>query len=1593
MDTITNSYSDEARKKMKPIGESHSHSLGRWGKGYIDLVTGNLLLSSDDYSWGGRKLPVTIRHGYNSALREKSHVLDQGGVLTNAADFTNMIIGYGFHINWMQRVIRDYNYVSDSTDYVRYLYTDENMNTIAFVGEKNATVLTADGYEYYPDENKIVCGHKTYRFDSSDRLYQISKEVKCSDGSTALITNEIGYNSFDQIEYVQDGAGRKFTFVYVNYELRAIVAPNEQAVSYAYTSGKLTNVHYSDGRSIQFGYGGIPPYYLTDVTIANAEGIQTYRVEYSYDSNGCVKKVSEAACVEGTWFEGQCAEFAYDTHMRKTTVKTTELDDDGVNVETTTVYSFDEDGKLVSRYMYIGEDGERVIPEGSTTGINPYLRDRGIAVKESVINLLEEHDFSSLNRWTANVESDCEGFCLSAVRTRRAKYGDYAALMTQTCKQSCKKGMYQTTDTLEAGDYTFSAYASLPCKAYGVANAGVYLRVESNHRVLYESEHLNETGSVPSRLVASFHLDEPATVQLYILVDGIASVYVSSAQLEACAYVHEYNMLYNGSFDKEPASVTASRDWVYDASVARTNAMSLNGSHSIKLYGATDAARLACQTVYGKKSKIMREAFTLRGWAKGDNIAFSKPSSGSEIDISKSLFGLMVTIKYADGELEYYYAGFRTDYDDWQYTEIQFFKKKRKAVASIQVSCVLNYATGIAYFDDIQLVCNAVEIQESESDYLDSADDIEEKDENEFAEDEVEASDNGPAELTDSYGNKLTQTINYDNEFGTMYREYAYTHSGNDLCTETDTRGNVKTYSVNEATSRNDAVTDRCGNTTVYEYDAAGRTGVIRRKDAEDNELSEVAYAYDEFDQLTAIDRADGMQYRLTYNDFHKLEAIRVNGMAGYLVWYQYKDNNGRLKSIRYANGVRMEAGYNDYGQMVSETWLRGSTVEAKYQYVYNAEGNVVRSIDNLSEKEYNYYYEDDKLVRSTQSSVKLAGDRVVEKQIDFSVIYIYDEEGKLVKKNIQLADGEEYIYTQKNPKEGNPQVVMPTGAISRSKGDKFGRKTYDELQFGRGYVSRHFTYHFGAVSGKHYENGSLKSSPVTALVKEISFQNGRTLEYEYDSEERITKLIDSEEGVTEYTYDALGQLLTEIREGVVVNTMTYDGYGNILTRNDKEYVYCDNCWNDLLKVYDGHEIVYDNNGNPISYLGHTLTWEKARQLKSFDDHTYTYNAAGIRTSKTVSGVKHTYLLEGTRILKESWGENVLIPLYNNENEVQGIMFNGTAYYFYKNLQGDVIEIVDSQANVVAGYSYDAWGVCTIKADSSEIAQINPFRYRSYYYDAEIEMYYLQSRYYNPVIGRFLNHDKYKYISSNTNQGNLFTYCANNPVTYRDDMGDFAALVLIPKGVAIGLAIAAGAVLVIAAVIITGFLVGDPNRVLPTSNEGSEIFELYLKVHHVCYGNYHCCLVIMVPDSVQRKDLISTQTNWDFISNYDCRFFTVGAGGDALSSMAGKLTGDYNRKKDILLDIAVERSKLVDLHKDDVNDIITFTEYFRENSSLPYALFPNIGVKYYNSNSFARGLLDAAKVDYSEHDPTHNVPGWDKPVPEKYFGVGSTPSE
>ena len=177
-----------------------------------------------------------------------------------------------------------------------------------------------------------------------------------------------------------------------------------------------------------------------------------------------------------------------------------------------------------------------------------------------------------------------------------------------------------------------------------------------------------------------------------------------------------------------------------------------------------------------------------------------------------------------------------------------------------------------------------------------------------------------------------------------------------------------------------------------------------------------------------------------------------------------------------------------------------------------------------------------------------------------------------------------------------------------------------------------------------------------------------------------------------------------------------------------------------------------------------------ATASKGTQSLSFTYDVDGLRKTKTVGEVVHTYYYSGGKLVRETYGDTVLDFFYDQNGHPFMMRQNMNVYYYYiTNAQGDVIRMTDEYGQTAARYQYDPYGD-TIDASGSH-ANINPLRYRGYYYDTETELYYLQSRYYDPEIGRFLNAD---ILVSTKKAGlgcNIFAYCFNNSVNYIDAAG------------------------------------------------------------------------------------------------------------------------------------------------------------------------------------------------------------------------------
>ena len=1396
---------------------SNTYSLGRFGKSSVDLIGGNLMLQAEDFAWGGNRMPVVLRHVYQSALGDLPYT-ENRSVLLNAADFSAMHIGNGFRLNVMQSM-KPATFQSQGKQYGGYAYLDENGNETFFkessgryvYGENNQCYMLYEDIDagtmlYDPEKRTLKSGRDSYLFDAAGRLIQKTDES----GNRMSVTYENG-----RIAVVQDGAERSFAFAYdESGYLSTVTAPDGSQIRYTYTGALLHEIGYPGGEKLTIGYTGNLP---TEFVLSQ-DNTPLTKFVYTY-SGERVASVTEYGFENGMQIAGATTAYDYSASARRTVATTTEPAESGESPEPIkTVYTFDNAWNPIGEYRYSKATGSTGVQQGQS-GIQPLGGD-GTAVVSTINNHLRWHNFAAAGKWSAMPENEGSFYINDCYGTneKNALYGKTVLRMQSRTEDSTKNGVFQFSKSLSAGEYTFSVYVAVPEAFTGGAAPGVYLRVVDNLcTVIGESEHIKAKAAEYVRLSVPFKISSAQAVQVQILTNGKGVMYADAAQLEDTLCANAYNMLTNSGFEQ------GTHGWKKNGLIdLNCSEASFNGTWSMKIQTTPYFDPHAWQEVPVKENRATRETFTLSGWAKGSGLVQRDRGNGENEFVPQ--YRLRAEIEYykstgGEADKESYTAEFSPCTEEWQFASVQFSKAQHRSVKKLTVFCEYGYNAGTVYFDDIQLIRNSLETELEASDFGDIAEELlsggRENEKNDVLE---ESSETEFAEAKDSYGNALTETDYTDGEFGTLYRSFEYNEddatlpgndAGNNLTRETDAKGDVTAYTVNSKTSRMEEMTDRLGNKTAYEYDANGRTGKVSTRSADGALAAEVSYAYDAFDNMTAIARGDGMQYALSYSPFHQLQSIGVRGKEIPLIRYAQKNGSGRLKQVTYANGDTMKAGYNALGQMISEKWYDATgALTAQYRYAYDRQGNLARSIDNMQSVEYTYTYENGRLTRATQSALEQDAGEIVAKRFVSSALYFYDKNGSLKKKRICPAGEEERVVFYKTPAEKKPLVSFTAGGktvTSQSKSDSFGRHVFDELQLGTGWLFRHFSYWEGEATETHRQTEKLKSSPTTQLVKQIQFADGRTLRYTSDAEERITEVVDSVEGTTAYTYDALGQLLSETHNGVVQNAMRYDGYGNILAKNGTAYTYGDGAWKDLLTGIGAQTIRYDAQGNPTSYLGHTLTWEKGRQLKTFDGNAYIYNANGLRTGKTVNGVSYTYMLDGMKILRQSWGEGEekkeLWPLYDNEDAVCGIEYNGEPFYFLKNLQGDVIAIADKNAAVVARYTYDAWGVCQTALDITDcqIASVNPFRYRSYYFDAEIGMYYLQSRYYDPVVGRFINADTCTNVASDetVQSCNIFAYCKNSPISAKDSSGCSAEAVI--EGASAGAYLMASVVPVVAA--------------------------------------------------------------------------------------------------------------------------------------------------------------------------------------------------
>lgn len=692
----------------------------------------------------------------------------------------------------------------------------------------------------------------------------------------------------------------------------------------------------------------------------------------------------------------------------------------------------------------------------------------------------------------------------------------------------------------------------------------------------------------------------------------------------------------------------------------------------------------------------------------------------------------------------------------------------------------------------------------------------EEEDEESVEESEPTETEPDPYTYTeDEYGNILTET----NTQGDLHQTTTYTYSddGNYLTSMTDADGNTVQYHYNSNTGLLDHLIDANNVQTNYSYNAMRELQMVNLTPS--NIAGSVAmaanYTYTQ-GRLTGL--TYGMySYQFAYDIWGNVLSVTMNGRP--LVTYDYGDAayKGQVQTLTYGNNQSVYYTYNALGQVTNVGYTNQTE---RFTYVYDTDGSLSRIDDSVMSQSTSYTdtgYEirtlsgtliyscsSDEDGNSTETINGISFQSTVDSDTNTTVItdsndasiltasHAYDAFDRLKNKSITLGDIEvtkDYSYnTDSNGNTGNLVSNYTT--------------SYFQANDDRTQLSFSYTYDGnGNITDivRTENTSSVIPTPTPVPDDEPSLMilgSGRIVtNYAYDAAGQLREAIDGEtEKIYRYTYDDSGNIRT-------ASTYGYDDNGNEVLEGSRIFSYT----NGILAAYtDGNTTVSyqtDSMGNPVSISDgsttKTLTWGEGRMLLEVRTNAsnysqYTYNGDGLRTRKVVAvnGIKTTteYAwggkgLAGT-IIRDGTVTTMVVPHYDGDGEAIGFTVKRVpsrlsspsttnTYTYVKNLQGDVLRILDGNGNAVVSYTYDPWGKPTVTGDE-ELAALNPCSYRGYDYDEETGYYYLRTRYYDPKICRFINADATESILGVCEcpvESNLFAYCKNAPISNDDPMG------------------------------------------------------------------------------------------------------------------------------------------------------------------------------------------------------------------------------
>ncbi len=621
----------------------------------------------------------------------------------------------------------------------------------------------------------------------------------------------------------------------------------------------------------------------------------------------------------------------------------------------------------------------------------------------------------------------------------------------------------------------------------------------------------------------------------------------------------------------------------------------------------------------------------------------------------------------------------------------------------------------------------------------------------------------------DEFGKALSDY----NEFGERVKGYAYVE-GKDLVS-------AETYFPSAETDLSHSVS--------YEYDEDENLTKVQSVANAVPNANDVGYTEGTVTTMTAGTGEVAYEYGAL-----GLSKVSIGGSTMLTCTYEdNRDQGGNLvaTAIDGENRTKTVTTTSDKGLTVQTVAYDGEEEKCATSYTYD-EGEKVTQIA---------YREGNQVATDTYEYDRYG--RVVRSLVDeLPYAYTYDKSGNLLTATQGGNEVPEYEYRYSPLYSRLTQIVQNGSVLQNVEYDVYGRMT----KVTQGKLTTLYEYESKAdADGK-----TMLSNRISKVTHKITKTDGTVTQndivYTYDKLGNIIGEVNHNGDSITYEYDELFRLKSVTKNGYDVETYTYDKAGNLIQKRNTvvgetqtlQYGYAQSGWKDrLLAVneigaYNGTSYVfgsYDALGRPTSFKGMAMRYNYQNLLDKIGEVEYTYDCKGRRTGKTNGTQETTYdYRDGKLVLMNIDGH-----VYTVTHGVSGVA-TFDDYDLVKNAQGDVVALVDGNGNLIAKYTYDAWGVPTVynpdgtvNTDPTFIGNINPYRYRSYLYDVENGLYYLQTRYYDPVIGRFLTPDKIRYLDPNTLNGlNLYAYCNNNPVMYSDPTGTYGLLTALAIGLIVG---------------------------------------------------------------------------------------------------------------------------------------------------------------------------------------------------------------